>query len=111
MASGEEVQPSRYRDAVTGTHAAPVPDRLEGLSAALADVVCWMVFYLQHCEEDEVDPEIADELSAVIASSLRRLSVSERLRFLEHASARAASSRVADYQDFLLELAEALGLE
>ncbi|HEY2428636.1 MAG TPA: hypothetical protein VGI06_06880 [Acidimicrobiales bacterium] len=96
---------------MTATHPAPVPDRLEGLSAALADVVCWMVFYLQHCQDDEVDPEVADELSSVIASSLRRLPVHSRLLFLEHASGRAGSSGIADYQEFLLELAETLGLE
>jgi hypothetical protein len=89
----------------------PTSSGLDGLPAALADIVCWMVFYLQHCQDDEVDLEVAEELSSVIASSLRRLPVSDRLLFLDHASARAAGSRVVDYQEFLLELAETLGLE
>ena len=86
-------------------------EALGGLTGALADIVCWMAFYLHQCEDDEVDLEVADELAQVLGTALRSLPVSERLRFLEHASSRASSSTVGDYQHFLLGLAETLGLE
>jgi hypothetical protein len=86
-------------------------EALGGLTGALADIVCWMAFYLHQCEDDEVDLEVADELAQVLAEALRGLPVSERLRFLEHASSRASSSTVEDYQHFLRGLAETLGLE
>ena len=86
-------------------------EALGGLTGALADIVCWMAFYLHQCEDDEVDLEVADELAQVLATALRGLPVNERLRFLEHAATRASNSTVADYQHFLLGLAETLGLE
>jgi len=93
--------------------AKPVDGRaaLDGLGAALADIVCWVVFFLQHADEAEVDPAVADELVRVVGGALGRLPVADRLLFLEHATARSGSSSVTDYQDFLLELAETLGLE
>jgi hypothetical protein len=84
---------------------------LDGLPAVLADLVCWIVFFLQASEGAEVDEAVAAEVVEVIAAKLRALPVSERLLFLEHASARAATSSVLPYRDFLLEMAEALGLE
>jgi hypothetical protein len=98
----------RYRDRVTRT--APSP-RTDGLTATLADLVCWFVFYLERCEEDETDLEVADELSQLIAATLRAMAAADRLRFLEHAAERAATATIPDYQDFLLELAEKMGLE
>jgi len=95
---------------VTARQAAPT-QALDGLAGALSDLVCWMVFYFQRCEDDEVDLEVADELSRVIGDALRRLPMADRLRFLEHATSRAATSTVPDYHDFLVELAETLGLE
>jgi hypothetical protein len=86
-------------------------EALRGLTGTLADIVCWMAFYPHQCEDDEVDLEVADELAGVLATTLRNLPVSERLRFLDHASGRASSSSVGDYQHFLLGLAETLGLE
>jgi hypothetical protein len=84
---------------------------LEGLLGALADIVCWMAFYFHQCEDDEVDLEVAEELSKVLGGALRTLPVRERLRFLEHASVRASTSEVADYKGFLVGLAETLGIE
>lgn len=107
MRTKEEVLPGRYRDPVTRNGSAKV----DGLTATLADLVCWFVFYLERCEDEQTDLEIADELSQLIGTALRRMSPADRLRFLEHAAERATSSKVADYQDFLLELAEKLGLE
>ncbi len=95
---------------MTGDPAAPI-HALDGLTGALADIVCWLVFYLQRCEDEEVDLEVADELSRVLGQALRGLGVSDRLRFLEHAATRASESTVVDYQQFLVELAETLGLE
>jgi hypothetical protein len=95
---------------VTGDGPAPT-EALDGLAGALADIVCWMAFYLDQCEDDEVDLEVADELSRVLAAVLRELPVGERLRFLEHASVRASTSTVPDYQRFLVGLAETLGIE
>ena len=90
----------------------PAPTQtLEGLQGALADIVCWMAFYFHQCEDDEVDLEVADELSRVLAATLRELPVGDRLRFLEHAAERAATSSVPDYRRFLIGLAETLGLE
>ena len=86
-------------------------ETLGGLTGALADIVCWMAFYLHQCEDDEVDLEVADELAQVLGTALQSLPVSDRLRFLEHASSRASSSTVEDYQHFLRGLAETLGLE
>ncbi len=84
---------------------------MEGLAAALADIVCWILFYLERCEADEIDVDVAAQLSDVVAATLRRQPVADRLAFLEHAARRATSTAVADYQSFLLELAETLGLE
>jgi hypothetical protein len=84
---------------------------LEALPAALADIVCWMVFYLQRCSPEEVNLEVADELQRVIGDALRRLPVNDRLTFLQHASDRADVSSIDEYQGFLLELAETMGLE
>lgn len=95
---------------MTGTPPAPTVV-LDGLTGALADIVCGMAFYLHQCEDDEVDLEVAEELSTVLARTLRALPVAERLRFLDHAATRAATSTVPDYQRFLLGLAETLGLE
>jgi hypothetical protein len=95
---------------VTGEPAPPLA-ALTGLTGALADIVCWLVFYLQRCEDEEVDLEVADELSRMLASALRELPVGDRLRFLDHAAARAATSTIADYQQFLVSVAETLGLE
>jgi len=106
----EEVQGPGYRDRVTGKRAAPAAG-LEGLPAALADIVCWLVFYLERCDEDEVDAGVAQVLHDVVGDGLRRLPVSDRIDFLQHAAGRAASSQILDYQDFLLELAESLGIE
>ena len=88
----------------------PTPG-LEGLEAALADVVCWLVFYLQRAGEDEVDPEVATELLEVVGDALGRLPVADRLRFLHHAANRSVESSVEAYQNFLLDVAESLGLE
>ncbi|MHB8466127.1 MAG: hypothetical protein ACYDH6_17355 [Acidimicrobiales bacterium] len=90
---------------------APEPEALEGLTATLADVVCWFVFYLERCTPDELDLDVAQSLLNLATDALRTLSVPERLTFLEHASARAQESKVPEYQDFLLDLAETLGLE
>jgi hypothetical protein len=84
---------------------------LETLPAALADIVCWLVFFLQRCSEDEVDPDVAEELQRMIGDALRKLPVADRLAFLEHAAQRASGSSVEDYHHFLIELAETLGLE
>ena len=84
---------------------------LDGLTGALADIVCWMAFYLHECEDEEVDLEVADELTRMLGEALRRLPVKERLRFVEHAAARSATSKVANYQEFLIGIAESLGLE
>lgn len=85
--------------------------RLDPLAATLADVVCWLVFYLDSAGEDELKPDVASNLSELIADKLRELSVSDRLLFLEHAANRARASTVHDYQMFLLDMAETLGLE
>ena len=77
----------------------------------LADLVCWIVFFLQAADGSQVDEAVAAEVVEVIAAKLRALPVSERLLFLEHASARAATSSVPPYRAFLLEMAEAFGLE
>jgi hypothetical protein len=90
---------------------AGTPATLNGLSASLADLVCWMVFYLERCSPDEMDLDIAESLQQLIADALRDLPVADRLTFLEHATNRAQASSVPDYQDFLLDLAETLGLE
>jgi len=37
--------------------------------------------------------------------------VKDRLRFVEHAAARSSTSKVANYQEFLIGIAESLGLE
>ena len=84
---------------------------LDGLPAALADVVCWILYYLDRCAEEEIDADVASQLSEVVAATLRRQPVEDRVAFLEHAARRATSTEVADYQGFLLELAETLGLE
>ena len=81
------------------------------MPAALADIVCWLVFFLERCTQEEVDSDVADELQAMIGDALRRLPVSDRLAFLQHASERATTSSVEDYHHFLIELAETLGLE
>jgi len=57
------------------------------------------------------NPDVAEELQDVIASRLRLLPVWDRIDFLEHAARRASTSQIPDYQDFLLELAESLGIE
>ena len=95
---------------MTRQPAAPT-QALDGLTGVLADLVCWMTFYLQQCEDDEVDLEVAEELTRVLGDALRALPVTDRLRFLEHAAARSSSSKVADYRQFLIGLAESLGLE
>jgi hypothetical protein len=84
---------------------------LEGLPAALADIVCWTVFYLQRCDDQDIDDAVAEELRDVIASALGRLAPMERVAFLQHAAERASDSKIPDYQDFLLEVAELLGIE
>ncbi len=84
---------------------------LQGLAASLADIVCWILFYLDHCEADEIDVDVASQLSEVVAGTLRRQTVADRLAFLEHAARRATMTEVEEYQVFLLELAETLGLE
>lgn len=85
--------------------------RLEPLAGALADIVCWLLFYLDNADEEEITPEAADGLFALIAERLERLPVGDRLLFLEHASFRAQVSTVEGYQAFLLDMAETLGLE
>jgi hypothetical protein len=95
---------------VTANRVAPAPT-LDGLPATLADIVCWLVFYLQRSTDDEIDETVAEELQEVIAGSLRLLPVWDRIEFLEHAARRAATSQIPDYQDFLLDLAESLGIE
>jgi hypothetical protein len=98
----------------TSSAAPPMPPAetpLEGLAAALADIVCWMVFYLQRCSAEEVTLEVADDLQQVVGEALRRLPPADRLAFLEHAFGRAESSKIYEYQGFLLELAETMGLE
>ena len=84
---------------------------LEGLPASLADIVCWLVFYLQRCDPAELDLDVADSLLTLIGDALRKLPVDERLLFLSYATSRASASSVPDYQDFLLDLAETMGLE
>lgn len=84
---------------------------LEGLPAALADIVCWVVFFLERCSPEEVNLEVADELQRVIGDALRQLPVNDRLAFLQHATERAVGSSIDEYQEFLLELAETMGLE
>jgi hypothetical protein len=95
---------------VTAKRAAPAGG-LDGLPGTLADIVCWLVFYLQRSSEEEIDTTVAHELLDVIAASLRLLPVWDRIDFLQHAASRAATSQVTDYQEFLLELAEDLGIE
>jgi hypothetical protein len=84
---------------------------LNGLPAALADIVFWTVFTLQQCTDEDIDLQISAQLQGVIASTLQGLSVDDRLALLEHAGARAESSNVPDYQQFLIGLAETFGLE
>jgi hypothetical protein len=95
---------------VTPSPSAPT-QALDGLTGVLADLVCWMAFYLQQCEDDEVDLEVAEELTRVLGDTLRAMPVTDRLRFLEHAAARSSSANVADYRQFLISLAESFGLE
>jgi hypothetical protein len=104
---------SGYLDGVTASseRVRRAPAALDPLTSALGDIVCWLVFYLHQCEDDEVDLEVADELSTMVGERLKTLTVGDRLRFLEHAALRANDSRVDDYQEFLMELAETLGLE
>jgi hypothetical protein len=95
---------------VTPPPSAPT-QALDGLTGVLADLVCWMAFYLQQCEDDEVDLEVAEELTRVLGDTLRAMPVTDRLRFLEHAAVRSSSATVADYRQFLIGLAESFGLE
>jgi hypothetical protein len=87
------------------------PASLSGLPATLADIVLWTVFTLQGCTDDEIDAQLSTELQNVIGDTLRGLAVSDRLTLLEHAGRRAEKSKVADYQRFLVDLAETMGLE
>jgi hypothetical protein len=96
---------------VTPKPATTAPAELTGLTESLADIVCWIAFYLERCSADEINLQVADELHHVIAGALRRLSVSDRLAFLQHATSRGEASEVMEYQAFLLELAETMGLE
>jgi hypothetical protein len=83
--------------------------RLDGLTASLAEVVCWTIFYLERAAD--TDAEVAAELVEMIGARLRDMAVADRVRFLEHAATRATTSMTPAFQDFLLELAEKLGLE
>jgi len=95
---------------VTGTPAA-ADTGLAGLPAALADVVCWTMFTLHAGRGDEIDADMVDELTVVIAATLQRLAVADRLAFLDYAAQRAFGSSVPAYREFLLGLAETFGLE
>ena len=111
LASRGKRQWPGYREAVTAKRTTAEAPALDGLAASLADIVCWLVFYLQRCSSDELDLDVAESLLKLVSDALRRLPVTERLVFLEHATTRAEGSSVADYQDFLLDLAETMGLE
>jgi hypothetical protein len=84
---------------------------LDELSSSLADIVCWMTFYLQRCSPDELDLDVASALLELITGSLRDLPPTDRLTFLQHAANRAHDLDEPVYQDFLLDLAETMGLE
>ena len=104
--------PSRSRSTATPAPASPPADAgLTGVAASLADVVCWLVFYLQRSSSEEIDLEVAETLLRMVADRLRAMPPAERVAFLEHATTLAETSAVGDYQDFLLDLAETMGLE